>query len=92
VLKSLGYKPAIEQYQNLGTIKNDVAKVMSAAELVPDDFVHRICSIGDTYQVEEMVEELAKAGITHFSVADLLAPRAVKRTLKKMRRTISHYA
>jgi alkanesulfonate monooxygenase SsuD/methylene tetrahydromethanopterin reductase-like flavin-dependent oxidoreductase (luciferase family) len=92
VLKSLGYKPAMEQYQNLGTLKMDVAKVMSAAEQVPDDFVHRICSIGDTDQVEERIEELAKSGITHFSIADLLAPVTVKRTLKKMHRTIRRYA
>ncbi|HYW01066.1 MAG TPA: LLM class flavin-dependent oxidoreductase [Candidatus Acidoferrum sp.] len=92
VLKSLGYKPAMEQYQNLGTLKEDVAKVLSAAELVPDDLVHRVCSIGDMDQVEEKVEQLAKAGITHFSIADLLAPLTVKRTLKKMRRTISRYA
>ena len=92
VLKSLGYKPAMEQYQNLGTLKMDVAKVMSAAEQVPDDFVHRICSIGDTDQVEERIEELARAGITHFSIADLLAPVTVKRTLKKIRRTIRRYA
>ncbi|MGA3405139.1 MAG: LLM class flavin-dependent oxidoreductase [Candidatus Bathyarchaeia archaeon] len=91
VLATFGYSPQIEHYQRLMVLEADVKKVMTAAEEIPDDIAYRTMAIGGKEEVESKIEELAKAGVKHFAVADFLAPASTKRTLKLFRGIIKKY-
>jgi len=91
VLKTLGYSHSLPQYQQIMTSRGDVAKIMSEAEKIPDEFVYKTMAL-DTNAVADRVEELASAGVRHFAVADLLAPRTVRRTLAAFRRIIKRHS
>jgi phthiodiolone/phenolphthiodiolone dimycocerosates ketoreductase len=86
VLVSMGYASEVAQYQHQMVLREDVAKVMDEAAKIPDDLVYRTMAIGGIGEIEEKVEELAKAGIKHLAIADLLAPKTAKRTLQICRR------
>jgi hypothetical protein len=82
VLASLGQTPdpAFLQYQNFIVTREGVSKIMFAAERVPDDIFHQTMAIGGMGEVEEKIEELARAGVRHFAVVDLV-PKRVRRTM-----------
>jgi hypothetical protein len=86
VLVSMGYASEVAQYQHQMVLREDVAKVMDEAAKTSDDLVYRTIAIGGIGEIEEKVEELAKAGIKHLAIADLLAPKTAKRTLQICRR------
>jgi hypothetical protein len=88
VLISLGYASEVAQYQHLMVLKEDVAKIMDEAAKIPDDLVYRTMGIGGAEEIEEKVDDLAKAGLQHFAIADLLSPKNAKRTLQICRRVI----
>ena len=73
------------------TSRGDVAKIMSEAQKIPDEFVYKTMAL-DTNAVDDRVEELASAGVRHFAVADLLAPKTVRRTLTSFRRIIKGHS
>ena len=83
VLASLGYNVETAQYQHLKVGKNDVASVLSAAQDVPNDFVYKVAAIGGEREVEEKIEQLSKVGVNHFAMQDLLAPKGVKKSIKR---------
>jgi len=91
VLKTLGYTHVIPQYQHIMTSRDDVAKIMNEAQKIPDDFVYRTMAF-DKNTVEERIDELASVGVRHFAVADLLAPKTVRRTLTSFRTIIREYS
>lgn len=92
MLRALGYATQMPQYQNAMVLKQDVAQIMKAAESVPEEFVHRVLAIGGIHEVEERIKELARVGVTHFVVGDLLAPRTVKRTLRIFPKIIKEFS
>ena len=71
--------------------RKDVYRILTRAKEVPDDVVHETMAIGID-EVHERIEEFARAGLRRFAVADLLAPRTMKRTLSTFRRVIQYYA
>ncbi len=93
VLTSLGHEPHAEtrHYMRLLVSQDEVAQVMNAAKEIPDEYVHKTMAIGGAPEVTEKVEELSKAGVRHFAIADLLAPTSVKRTLTICRKIIRKY-
>jgi alkanesulfonate monooxygenase SsuD/methylene tetrahydromethanopterin reductase-like flavin-dependent oxidoreductase (luciferase family) len=91
VLKRLRYSHSLPQYQHVMTGRDDVAKIMSEAQKIPDEFVYRTMAM-DSDAIEERIEELAKAGVKHFAVADLLAPKTVRRMLSTFRKVIKEYS
>ncbi len=91
VLKRLGYSHSLPQYQHVMTGSDDVAKIMSEAQKIPDEFVYRTMAM-DNDAIEERIEELARVGVKHFAVADLLAPKTVRRTLSAFRKVIKEYS
>jgi hypothetical protein len=88
VLVSLGYASEAAQYQHLMVLREDVAKVMDEAAKIPDDLVYRTMAVGGAEEIQEKAEELAKAGLRHLAIADLLAPKAAKRTLQICRKVM----
>jgi len=91
VLKTLGYSHSLPQYQHIMTSRDDIAKIMNEAQKIPDEYVYRTMAL-DTCAVHDRVEELASAGVRHFAVADLLAPKTVRRMLTSFRRIIKRYS
>jgi len=93
VLASLGHRVDVksEHYQNLLVTGDHIAKIMDAADGTPDDFVYRTMAIGETHEVTKKIEELARAGVRHFAVADLLSPKRQERTLKTLGKIIRAY-
>jgi len=92
MLRELGYDTQLEQYQNLDVSKESIVRIMKAAEQVPEDAVYRVLAIRGSDDIEERVEELSKAGVTHFVIGDLMAPKTVNRTLKLFRAIIRRYS
>ena len=90
VLRKLGYSHMLPQYQHVMTGREEVAKIISEAQKIPDEFVYSTMAL-ENDAVEERIEELAKAGVRHFAVADLLAPKTVRRTLPAFRRVIKRH-
>ena len=90
-LRSFRYSPNIAQYQHIMTLRDNVAEVMSEAEKIPDEFVYKSMGMGGISEVEEKIDGLASAGLRHFAIADLLAPKTVKRTLTTFRKIIRAY-
>ena len=93
VLRSLkkDFDPRFLQYQNLLVSKDYVERIMAAAESIPDDLVYKTMGIGGTGEVIERIDELTKAGAKHIILADLLAPKTAKRTLRVFSRIIRTY-
>lgn len=91
-LRELGYDTQLDHYQNLDVSKESIVRITKAAEQVPEDAVYRVLAIRGSDDIEERAEELAKAGVTHFVIADLLAPKSVNYTLKLFRRIIRRYS
>jgi len=93
ILASLGYHPTLQvpNYQNLEVEKETTSRIMDAVDKVPDDAVYETMSIGGKDEVEEKIEDLAKAGLKHFVFGDLLAPRSVRKTLAKLSHIIKRY-
>jgi len=90
-LRSFRYSPNIAQYQHIMTLRDNVAEVMSEAEKIPDEVVYKSMGVGGISEVEEKIDGLASAGLRHFAIADLLAPKTVKRTLTAFRKIIRAY-
>ena len=90
VLRTLAYSHLLPQYQHIIPSRDDVAKITNEAQKIPDEFVYRTMAL-DSNTVEERIEELAGAGVRHFAVADLLAPKTVRRTLTSFRKIIKKY-
>ena len=91
VLASLGYNVETPQYQHLKVGINDVTTILNAAEAVPNDFAYRIAAIGGEKEVEEKIEHLSKAGVNHFALQDLLAPKGVKKTLRRFGKIVRRF-
>jgi magnesium-transporting ATPase (P-type) len=68
-----------------------VRRILTQAKEVPDNVVHETMAIGID-EIHERIEEFAKAGLRNLAVADLFAPKTVKRTLSNFRRVIQAYA
>ncbi len=90
LLRKLGYSHLLPQYQHVMTSRDDVTKIMNEAQKIPDEFVYRTMAL-DSDTVEERIEQLASVGVRHFAVADLLAPKTVRRTLTSFRKVIKEY-
>jgi phthiodiolone/phenolphthiodiolone dimycocerosates ketoreductase len=80
-LRGFGYSADMPQYQHIMTSREDVAEVMAEAEKIPEEYVYKTMSVGGIREIEQKVEGLVKAGVRHFAVADLLAPKTVRRTM-----------
>ena len=92
VLASLGYTPQTGHYQNLVSLsKKDVANIMDIAEGIPDDLVYQTMAIGGIDEVKDNIDKLARLGVRHFAIVDLLGPKTVRRTLKLFRKIIRDY-
>jgi phthiodiolone/phenolphthiodiolone dimycocerosates ketoreductase len=91
VLTSLGYNVETAQYQHLKVGKDDVANILNAAQDVPDDFAYKVAAIGGEREVEEKIEQLSKAGVNHFAMQDLLAPKGVKKTLRRFGKIVRRF-
>jgi phthiodiolone/phenolphthiodiolone dimycocerosates ketoreductase len=91
VLRKLGYSHLLSQYQHVMADRDDVAKIMNEAQKIPDEFVYRTMALGSD-AVEERIEELTNAGVRHFAVADLLAPKTVPRTLAAFKGVIKAHS
>jgi len=52
-----------------------------SAKSIPDEMVYRAAAIG-VEEVNIKIEEFAKAGLHNFAIADLQAPRTMKRSVK----------
>jgi len=91
VLASLGQTPdlQLQHYQNLLVSKAKVQEIIDAAEAVPDDIVFRTMAIGGRDEVKERTEQLARAGVRHFTIVDLLAPKTVRGTLKTFSKIVN---
>ena len=91
ILKSYGQSSPIAHYQRLSVLPHDLPKITEAAELIPDDIVEKTVAIGGIEEIEEKIQSLFKAGVRHFAIADLLAPRSTRRTLPLLHKVIAHY-
>jgi len=92
ILASLGLKSPAHHYQNLAYLsEEEISKIVSASEQVPDDIVYQTMAIGGTDQVKERIDELTRVGARHFAIVDLLGPRTARRTLALLRETIRDY-
>jgi phthiodiolone/phenolphthiodiolone dimycocerosates ketoreductase len=92
LLKSLGHTPETTDYQNLVSCSQEqVDMILHAAEAVPDEILYRTAAIGEIEDVKVRVEELRRAGVKHYAILDLLAPRGIKRTLDLFRKIIRDY-
>jgi len=91
ILKSYGQNSPIAHYQRLSVLPHDLPKITEAAELIPDDIVEKTMAIGGIEEIEEKIQSLSKAGVRHFAIADLLAPRSIRRTLPLLHKVIAHY-
>lgn len=92
VLESFGYATRTEQYQNLLVSTKDLARLSIAAKQVPDDMVYHTLAIRGFDDIRQRIDELSKAGVRHFVIADLLAPKGVNRTLRLFRKIIRDYS
>jgi alkanesulfonate monooxygenase SsuD/methylene tetrahydromethanopterin reductase-like flavin-dependent oxidoreductase (luciferase family) len=91
VLAQFGRKSPIASYQRLGVLPSDLAEIVNAASQVPDDVVEQTMAIGDIGEVEDKIDSLSNAGVRHFAIGDLLAPKNIRRTMRLLRRLIKHY-
>ena len=91
VLRSLGYSVELEQYQHLMVSKQDVQRVMTSAEQIPDEFVFKTMAIGGSDEIIEKIEWYARCGVKHLAVLDLLAPKTAKRTMTLFSRIIKKH-
>lgn len=91
ILKSYGQSSPIAHYQRLSVLPHDLPKITEAAELIPDDIVEKTMAIGGIEEIEEKIQSLSKAGVRHFAIADLLAPRSARRTMPLLHKVIAHY-
>lgn len=89
-LARFGYHHDVEQYQNLGVLPQDVARIRRTAADIPDEMVHKTMAIGID-EIKNQINELAQSGVRSFAIVDLLAPLTAKRDLKPLSRIISHY-
>ena len=90
VLKTLGYSHQLPQYQHIATGRDDVNRIMNEAQKIPDEFVYRTMAL-DRSSVDDRIEELSRVGVRHFAIADLLAPKTVRRTLTFFKGIIKRY-
>jgi len=92
MLREFGYDTQMDQYQNLDVGKQSVARIMEAAQRVPEDLVYRVLAVRGADDVNDRVEELSRAGVTHFAIGDLMAPKTVNRTLRLFSKIIRRYS
>jgi len=81
----------ISQYQNLSYSEWNFTKLNNLAKIVPDEVVYRTMAIGGRKEIENKIEEFSRVGVKHFLIADLLAPKGYKRTLRVFRGIISSF-
>ena len=91
-LRKLGYSSNVPHYQHIMPLDYSITEIMNEAAKIPDEFVYETMGVGGIGEVEEKVENLAKAGVKHLAIADLLAPKTLKRTLNAFRKIIRDYA
>ena len=91
-LRKLGYSSNVPHYQHIMPLDYSITEIMNEAAKIPDEFVYETMGVGGIGEVEEKVENLAKAGVKHLAIADLLAPKTLKRTLNTFRKIIRDYA
>ncbi|HKM77182.1 MAG TPA: LLM class flavin-dependent oxidoreductase [Candidatus Bathyarchaeia archaeon] len=92
VLISFGYvdDSRLDHHQNVMASSESVHMLMRRAKCIPDEMAYRATAIG----VEEMnvkIEEFAKAGLRNFAIADLLAPKTMKASVKICEKIIRSY-
>lgn len=93
ILTSLNYTPNLNtrHYQHLLASVEEIAQLDKAARQIPDELVHKCMAIGDKDEAIDKIEALCKAGATELAMADLLAPKTTKRSLKIIGRIIRGY-
>jgi CO dehydrogenase/acetyl-CoA synthase gamma subunit (corrinoid Fe-S protein) len=93
MLEDLGYIAHLHfvDYQNLTISKEYIAKMMEAASHIPDEYVHKVMAIGDVDDVKNTIETLARAGVKHLVITDMLAPQGVGRTLERIKKVLKEF-
>jgi hypothetical protein len=94
ILASMNYQldPDLLQYQKLSVEPDSVRVLMREAESIPDENVYRTTAIGGMSEANLLIEELSKAGVEHFAVVDVLAPRTAIRTMGMFQKIIREQA
>jgi phthiodiolone/phenolphthiodiolone dimycocerosates ketoreductase len=82
-LATLGYADFSNaiHYQDLVLSSEEMKKIFSRAEEVPDEAVYKTMAIGGIDKALSLIETLRSAGVNHFAVGDLLAPQGSKKTI-----------
>jgi len=91
ILRSLGGKSLIDQYQHLKISRENINNVLKVASSIPDEYVRKTMVVGGVDELKEMVEEFTKAGIQQFSVCDITPPKNVGKILKLFPKLIKEY-
>lgn len=90
LLRSLGYTPNTDQYQNLvHPFRDDVSKIMKAIREVPDEIVYKTMAIGGLSEVNDRINELVSAGARQIAIFDLMGLKTAKRTFSLLRKIIT---
>ncbi|MGO9645946.1 MAG: LLM class flavin-dependent oxidoreductase [Candidatus Bathyarchaeia archaeon] len=93
ILASFGYvyhTDHLGHHQNVMASSESVHMLMHRAKSIPDEMVYRATAIG-VEEVNLKIEEFAKAGLQNFAIADLQAPRTMRRSVKVCEKIIRGY-
>lgn len=93
VLASFGYvddASHLDHHQNVMASSGSVHALMHRAKNIPDDMAYRATAIG-LKEVGLKIEEFAQSGLQNFAIADLLAPRTMRRTVRVFGKILRGY-